>query len=107
MVIPTPMKVEDLSHNVESNAAYKDDPMCEAVGTLRGVSDMILGGTALNTPKTWDRWPKGLPLLVYHGQEDKVCDCKAAEKFVDNVRAEDKSIEIIPVSMPQGCVNSD
>lgn len=99
VLIPTPMNVSDLSHNEAANTANKDDPMCEQTGSLRGVSDMILGGTGLNTEKTWERWPKGLPLLVYHGEDDKICDCRAAEKFVQHVRADDKSIEVIKVSL--------
>ena len=59
---------------------------------------MLNGGMTLDSQKTWDAWPKKLPLLVYHGGEDPICDPAAAKRFGENAAAEDKQVEMIEVS---------
>ena len=98
-LIPTPLKYEHLSRNPESNEKVKKDPFCEQVGSLRGVADMLNGGISLDSKDTWDRWPKGLPLLVYHGEEDPICDPRAAERFAQGVQG-DKTFYLVKVG---GC----
>jgi acylglycerol lipase len=56
---------------------------------------MLSGGEFLDSAQAWDAWPKGLPLLLYHGGEDQICCVKAAVRFGDNVVAEDKAIKIL------------
>ncbi|WWC62010.1 uncharacterized protein I303_104597 [Kwoniella dejecticola CBS 10117] len=95
MLIPTPLDYNQLSHNQESNDRCKADPMCEQSGSLRGVADMLNGGITLDTATTWNAWPTGLPLLIYHGEEDKICSPDAAKRFGENAAANDKTVEII------------
>jgi acylglycerol lipase len=89
---------KDLSHNVESNNRAENDPFCEPVGTLRGLADMLNGGMSLDTKTAWDAWPEHLPLLVYHGSKDPICDPAAAKRFGENAAAKDKQVEMFDVS---------
>ena len=70
----------------------------EQVGTSRGLSDMLNYGAALDSPAGWDAWPENLPLLVYGGEEDAVCDTKVGKRFVVNVKAKDKTFRAFEVS---------
>jgi acylglycerol lipase len=97
MLIPAPLDYDHLSHNKESNEANRSDPFCEQVGSLRGIADMLNGGISLDTPAAWEAWPKDLPLLAYHGEEDPICDVKAVERFMEKVVAKDKTFELIKV----------
>ena len=58
---------------------------------------MLNGGALLDTPAAWNAWPRNLPILLYHGDEDRVNDVKATVRFGDNVKAEDKRVELIKV----------
>ncbi|WWD03019.1 hypothetical protein V865_001063 [Kwoniella europaea PYCC6329] len=95
ILIPTPMDYSHLSHNDEINELCKSDPFCEQTGSLRGVADMLNGGISLDAPTAWNSWPEDLPLLVYHGGEDNICDPGTAKRFGEKVRAKDKKVEII------------
>ncbi|GAA6007427.1 alpha/beta hydrolase [Rhodotorula paludigena] len=66
---------------------YAEDPLCKQVGTFRGVADMLLGGERL-VRQEYKRFPKDLPLLVVHGEADKVTDCDASREFADKVKNE-------------------
>ncbi|TNY20527.1 Alpha/Beta hydrolase protein [Rhodotorula diobovata] len=66
---------------------YAEDPLCKQIGTFRGVADMLLGGEAI-VSKDYKRFPKDLPLLVVHGEADKVTDCDSSREFVDKVQKE-------------------
>ncbi len=60
---------------------------------------MLNGGISLDTKSTWDRWPSYLPLLIYHGEQDPICDAKAAQRFHDGVGIPHKKIKIFDVSL--------
>lgn len=72
--------------------------MCEPVGSLRGIADMLNGGMSLDTQAAWDSWPKNLPLLVWHGADDPICDPASAKRFGENAAAEDKQVAMFDVS---------
>ncbi|OWZ71641.1 hypothetical protein AYX14_02919 [Cryptococcus neoformans] len=93
-LIPTPMDYNHLSHDAGPNESAKSDPFCEQVGSLRGVADMLNGGEWLDSQDAWDRWPAALPLLCYHGGEDNICDVRATKRFVEGVKAGDKTIKV-------------
>jgi acylglycerol lipase len=59
---------------------------------------MLNGGMALDTQAAWDAWPQDLPLLVWHGDADPICDPAAAKRFGENAAAKDKQVEMVPVS---------
>jgi acylglycerol lipase len=63
---------------------------------------MLNGGIALDSAAGWNAWPKDLPVLIYHGEDDPICDSAAAKRFGQNVVAEDKTVEIFPVSLVVG-----
>lgn len=96
--LPAPSNTQHLSHNPAANELAKNDLLCEQVGTLRGVSDMLNGGISLDSPAGWNAWPVDLPLYIYHGGEDNICDPVAARRFGENARAKDKKVEILDVS---------
>ncbi|GAA5953625.1 hypothetical protein JCM21900_003366 [Sporobolomyces salmonicolor] len=82
--IKATVKAEDTCRDPVIQKAYAADPLCKQVGTYRGVADMLLGGEALVT-KDYKHWPKRLPLLVVHGEGDKVTDHEASKLFVRNL----------------------
>lgn len=59
---------------------------------------MLNGGEWLDSQDAWDRWPAALPLLCYHGGEDNICDVRATKRFVEGVKAGDKTIKVFEVS---------
>jgi acylglycerol lipase len=59
---------------------------------------MLNGGMALDTQAAWDAWPQDLPLLVWHGDADPICDPAAAKRFGENAAAKDTQVEMVPVS---------
>ena len=87
-----------LTHDPVANQKVKDDPFCDDVGSIRGMADMMNGGALLDSPAGWDAWPEELPLLLYHGGADAICDPKATVRFAEKVRAKDKKVEIFEVS---------
>lgn len=89
---------QELSHNKERNEANKKDPLCEQVGSLKGVSDMLTLGAQLVTADPLAKFPKDLPLIIYHGGDDKICSPIASKEFVDGCQAKDKTHHIFPVS---------
>ena len=90
--------MQDLSHNDESNQANKNDPLCEQVGSLRGVADMINNGALLLSAAPLEKFPRDLPLLVYHGDEDRICSVVASRGFVEKCSANDKTHHAFKVS---------
>lgn len=76
--------------------ATKDDPWCEPSGSLRTLADMLSYGAVLDSKKARDAWPKDLPLLLYHGEEDKICCPKASGQFIEGCAATDKTHKLLP-----------
>ncbi|KAL7421667.1 hypothetical protein Q5752_003436 [Cryptotrichosporon argae] len=96
MLIPTPLKTDHFSHNAETNAAAASDPLCEQVGSVRQMADMLNGGASLDAPAVHDAWPTKLPLLVVHGADDQITCCETSKRFVDGAKAEDKTHYAVP-----------
>ncbi|SCZ88415.1 BZ3500_MvSof-1268-A1-R1_Chr10-2g02950 [Microbotryum saponariae] len=71
LTMPVQVKPEDVSRDPEVAKIYAADPLCKQQGSFRGLSDMLKGGEALLN-KDYKNWPKDLPLLVIHGEDDKV-----------------------------------
>lgn len=91
-------EIQDLSHNTERNEANKSDPLCEQVGSLRGVADMLNLGALLVSAAPLEKFPKDTPLLVYHGDEDNICSVDASREFVEKCGARDKTHYAVKVS---------
>ncbi|ORY21097.1 Alpha/Beta hydrolase protein [Naematelia encephala] len=96
MLIPAPVGWDFLSQNKESNERAKNDPFCEPVGSLRGLADMLNGGASLDSQSAYNHFPSDLPLLVYHGGGDKICDPAAARRFAEGAAAKDKTFKEFP-----------
>lgn len=58
---------------------------------------MLNGGMSLDTQAAWDSWPRNLPLLVWHGSADPICDPASAKRFGENAAAEDKQVVMFDV----------
>lgn len=58
---------------------------------------MLQGGISLDSETAWKAWPKELPLFVWHGEDDQICDAQATKRFGENANAEDKTVELFPV----------
>jgi len=98
LVLYTKADNQDLSHNKESNEANRNDPLCEQVGSLRGVADMINLGALLVSAGPLEKFPRDMPLLVYHGDEDPICSVAASQEFVEKCGTEDKTHHAFKVS---------
>ncbi|KDE06869.1 hypothetical protein MVLG_02904 [Microbotryum lychnidis-dioicae p1A1 Lamole] len=85
LTMPVQVKPEDVSRDPEVAKLYAADPLCKQQGSFRGLSDMLKGGVTLLN-KDYKNWPKDLPLLVIHGEDDKVTWCESSKKFVEKVQ---------------------
>ncbi|GAA6016391.1 hypothetical protein JCM10207_003847 [Rhodosporidiobolus poonsookiae] len=81
------VKAEDCTRDAAAAAAYMSDPLCKQQGTFRGVADMLLGGEQL-LAKDYKNWPKELPLLIVHGDADRVTCHHSSSAFVDKLHDE-------------------
>jgi len=85
LTIKAEVKPEDICRDPAVQEAYRNDPLCEPIGTYRGVADMLLGGEQV-VSKDYARWPPTLPVLCVHGTDDKVTDHDASKEFVEKLR---------------------
>ncbi|RDX43407.1 lysophospholipase [Lentinus brumalis] len=92
LAIPAPVPVEDLSHDPVANNANAADPWIIQKGSLKGLHDMLSGGEQLLW-NDYKHWPRSLPLLIVHGDADRVTSFKAAQEFFDKLDAEDKDFK--------------
>ncbi|TBU27908.1 lysophospholipase [Dichomitus squalens] len=90
LLIDAPVPVEDLSHDPLANLANVNDPWIIQKGSLKGLHDMLSGGEQL-LAGDYKHWSRNLPLLVVHGDVDRVTSFKASKEFFDKVDAEDKT----------------
>ncbi|GAA5884865.1 hypothetical protein JCM16303_005327 [Sporobolomyces ruberrimus] len=80
------VKPEDTCRDPEIQKAYSEDKLCKQQGSFGGVGSMLVGGEGL-VRDDWRNWPKGTPLLVAHGESDRVTDHEASKEFVEKVRS--------------------
>ena len=60
---------------------------------------MINMGEGLLAQSTYSNWPKDLPLLMYHAEQDKVTDPRASKEFYDKVDITDKHYQEFKVGL--------
>ncbi|KAF9075647.1 alpha beta-hydrolase [Rhodocollybia butyracea] len=94
-LIPADVDAKYLSHSPEFNEAYVQDPLIKSTGSLKGLGDMLTEGEKLLSVGC-HQWPKKLPVLFMHGDEDKVTSVKATQEFCERIDADDKKIIIYP-----------
>ncbi|GAA5838929.1 hypothetical protein JCM9279_003903 [Rhodotorula babjevae] len=99
LTLKATVKPEDTCRDPAVQKAYAEDPLCKQVGTFRGVGDMLLGGESI-VSRDYKLFPKTLPLLVVHGEADKVTDCDASREFVDKVKTEVRAADATLKSFP-------
>ncbi|KAM5537986.1 hypothetical protein V8D89_008462 [Ganoderma adspersum] len=90
VLIDAPIVIEDLSHDPVANEANANDELIIQKGSLKGIHDMLTGGEHL-LANDYKHWPRNLPLLVVHGDADKITSFTAAKELFDKVEAADKT----------------
>ncbi|KAI1782744.1 lysophospholipase [Ganoderma leucocontextum] len=90
VLVDAPVAVEDLSHDPVANEANANDELCIQKGSLKGVHDMLTGGEHL-LANDYKHWPRNLPLLLVHGDADRITSFTAARELFDKVEAADKT----------------
>jgi len=94
LLVPTPMNEEDLNRNPERNKVLSD-PLIKQVGTVAGLTDMFDGGKKL-LDEDYVHFPQPLPLIILHGDHDKITSHDASKAFIDKVKADDKKFSSYP-----------
>jgi len=94
LLVPTPMKEEDLNRNPERNKVLSD-PLIKQSGTVSGLTDMFDGGKKL-VDEDYVHFPQSLPLIIIHGDADKITSHDASKSFVEKVKADDKTFSSYP-----------
>ncbi|KDQ20229.1 hypothetical protein BOTBODRAFT_27648 [Botryobasidium botryosum FD-172 SS1] len=90
LAMSVPLAATALAHDPEVAKQYAADPLVKLKGTLRGLGDMLNKGEEIGE-KGYKSWPADLPLLVLHGTDDEITSFKAAQKFVEDIQAKDKT----------------
>jgi len=93
--VPSSIVAQDLCHDPAVVAAFEKDPLIGSYSTIKAVSDMLEEGKAL-AEKNYKKWPTELPILILHGDADKVTSHIASEKFYIDIKANDKHYSVYP-----------
>ncbi|KAF9653756.1 alpha/beta-hydrolase [Thelephora ganbajun] len=92
--VPAPMNEGDLNRNPERNKVLSD-PLIKQAGTVAGLTDMFDGGKKL-VDEDYVHFPQSLPLIIIHGDADKITSHDASKSFVEKVKADDKKFSSYP-----------
>ncbi|KAK9365305.1 Alpha/Beta hydrolase protein [Lipomyces kononenkoae] len=90
----TGLEFEFLSRDPEAVQKVKNDPMCHATCTLKQMSDMLDRGRKLLDEKYYSKIVNH-PVLVIHGDADKVNSYAASEEFINKIPVNDKKLVTI------------
>ncbi|KAK0494819.1 Alpha/Beta hydrolase protein [Armillaria luteobubalina] len=87
VLFPADLAPDELSRDTSVGAAYVKDPLVKPSGSLlgRGPSE-----------SRCHNWPKKLPLIIFHGTDDRITSPKASRAFYDAVGTEDKKYVSYP-----------
>ncbi len=90
LTFPNGLNTADISHDEDAIAAYNNDPLVHNKVTARWIVEFIRAGqecmsNAVSIKK---------PLLVFHGKEDHISDCKASEQFFNSASSAVKKLFI-------------
>ncbi|KAK9372978.1 Alpha/Beta hydrolase protein [Lipomyces chichibuensis] len=80
-----------LSRDPVSVQKVKDDPMCHATCTLKQMSDMLDRGRKLLDEKYYSKIVNR-PVLIMHGDADKINFYGASTEFIRNIPVNDKKL---------------
>ncbi|KAH9913544.1 lysophospholipase [Fomitopsis serialis] len=90
---PVDIPLEHLSHDPAVYNPSEVDNFWRSHGTARGVVDMLNMGERL-LYDSYKNWPQKLPVLIFHGTQDKVTSHKASEELYGKLDAEDKKLSL-------------
>ncbi|KAK6355304.1 hypothetical protein TWF696_004414 [Orbilia brochopaga] len=82
----------NVSRDPEVCKAFAEDKLCHDTGTLAGLAGMLERGARLLTPEFVKKFDRKKPVLVLHGNADKVTDFQASKEFMELLEAEDKEL---------------
>ncbi|BFZ56868.1 hypothetical protein PYCC9005_003917 [Savitreella phatthalungensis] len=88
-IIPVAVPVRDCTRDPEAIALGEKDVLLRQKGSLKGISDMLLGGKSLMEPSAARRFDK--PVLLVHGTGDVVCSHTASAKWFSQISSTDKT----------------
>ncbi|PBK82782.1 lysophospholipase [Armillaria gallica] len=95
VLFPADLVPDELSRDTSIGAAYVKDPLVKPSGSLLGLMDMLDHGEDLLKSRCHN-WPKKLPLIVFHGTDDRITSPQASRAFFDAVGTEDKKYVSYP-----------
>jgi acylglycerol lipase len=92
-----PLDHTALSHDLDWCVKARDNPLNHDTGTLEGLAGMLDRMANLNTgkvqPKDGPTEAEKVHVWVAHGSDDRICDSKASEKFVERLQVKDKEFK--------------
>ena len=87
---PTKLDARYLSHDADVVEAYENDRLVHDKASVRFYTEFTKACEECLNRASELR----IPLLVYHGKEDKIVDYHGSEKFFNNASSRDKSIHL-------------
>ncbi|VDB94441.1 unnamed protein product [Peniophora sp. CBMAI 1063] len=91
----TPVQDQDLSHDPAVGPEHLADPWMKGHASLEGIVDMLSRGELLLT-EGHRVWPKDLPVLILHGDEDMINGFPTCKDFFDILQTPDKTFVEYP-----------
>ncbi len=84
-----PLKPDHVSRDPEVVKEYGANPYTNPDVTLKAIHGPLTSGMAILN-KEYVHWPEHMPLLVIHGDADKITDHKGSREIVEKIKAKDK-----------------
>ncbi|KZV85843.1 alpha/beta-hydrolase [Exidia glandulosa HHB12029] len=90
MSFPAPVDPTDLCQDKQVSETFANDPLIIHKASLKGLKDMLNRADNL-LGSYYQNWPVDLPILIVHGDNDKVASFDASKKLHDKLTANDKT----------------
>ena len=81
--------VKEISSDEDVQKWTHEDPLTDGHVYLKCLPGPLLGGAKI-VDEDYKNWPEDMPLLILHGDADKVTSSKASEEVVEKTKAKDK-----------------
>ncbi len=92
IIISSSSRVEDLSHDADAIKDRENDSLLHnKISIGLGLSVLDGGAEVLGRANQLK-----IPILISHGQEDRVIDCKGSIELYDQVSSQEKQLQIYP-----------
>ena len=92
MTITPTIDPKDLTKDEEVQKRIQNDILSSQIGTIGGISDMLINGELL-VKENYKYYPSNLPLLIVHGDDDKVNAYNGSKLFFEKVMARNKEFK--------------